>query len=841
MSSLDELAELRLALRRNGYSPVPISRADLSVKGAGKRPLMKNWATICKNADEGQIASWGKLHKTSTNTGIICGAVIAVDIDVLVEPVAAEIVTLAHESLGETPLMRIGRAPKRLLVFRADVPFAKMQTDEYHFPDGQIARVEILGLGQQFVAYGVHPDTQANYLWPDKTPADVLAEALPLVNAGQCTAFLAKAAGILERAGAESKTRRQALEQDGGKAARLGPTEIPSLETITDALNHVPNDLPYDDWIKIGFALYDGLGEKGRELWEQWSAKSAKNEPLLTASKYDTFSGSHSIRVRTLFWYAKQNGWRKRRARNQTADAGQPEAGLERPKIHITGGALPNILKCAENALIASNSGLYQRGGLIVRPAHMPVAIAGERKVTMFTLVQVKVADLRVILTAAAEWWRYDKREEAWVKKDCPKEIAEAYLAREGEWNLPVLTGLINRPTLRSDGSILDQPGYDGATGLLFDPENDRFPQVSGEPGRLEALEALGILSELISSFPFVTDNDRSVALSAILTTIIRHSLLTAPMHVFTAPVMGSGKSMLVDIVSMIATGYPAPVISQGKNDEETEKRVGAALIAGDQIISIDNCERPLDGALFAITLTQPRQKVRVLGLSKLVEVPTNVSLFATGNNLTITGDLPRRSLMCALDPQIERPWLRQFEFNPLNTVRAHRARYVMACLVVLRAYHCAKRPCRPPAFGSFEEYSDWVRGALLWLDQADPCSTMEAIQFADPKLDTLRTIFDQWLSIVGTKRISVRKLIGLANEQQQPAHAAEFRHPVFRNALLVVCGDGEVLNGRRLGKWLGINASRVVEGMRIVRDGILTSEQQWRLEAGVAGRPAAA
>jgi hypothetical protein len=306
-------------------------------------------------------------------------------------------------------------------------------------------------------------------------------------------------------------------------------------------------------------------------------------------------------------------------------------------------------------------------------------------------------------------------------------------------------------------------------------------------------------------------------------------------MHAFTAPVMGSGKSMLVDVVSMITTGYPAPVISQGKNEEEMEKRLGSALIAGDQIISIDNCKLPLDGDLLAQALTQQRLKIRLLGQSKLVEVPTNAAILATGNNLTITGDLPRRSLLCALDPQCERPELREFKSNPLNIIRADRARYVTAALVILRAYYCAGRPGRPLVLGSFEEYSDLVRGALLWLGQADPCATMDAIRRADPKLDALRTIFDQWRSIVGTKRISVRKLIELANEQQQPAHGSEFRHPVFRNALLVVCGDGDVLNCRRLGRWLGSNASRVVEGMRITRDGILNSEQQWRLEPGGA------
>ena len=174
---------------------------------------------------------------------------------------------------------------------------------------------------------------------------------------------------------------------------------------------------------------------------------------------------------------------------------------------------------------------------------------------------------------------------------DCTLRIAETYVAREGMWKLPVLTGLINSPTLRPDGSILDRPGYDVSTGMLFDPKQTRFPSITPEPDRDEALAAQSYLRKLIDSFPFVGDADRAVALSGILTTVVRRSIPTAPLHAFNAPVAGSGKSLLVDIASMIASGRPAAVIAHGKTEEEMEKRLGAAFIAGDALISIDNHE----------------------------------------------------------------------------------------------------------------------------------------------------------------------------------------------------------------------------------------------------------
>src|SRR5262249_16082067 len=158
--------------------------------------------------------------------------------------------------------------------------------------------------------------------------------------------------------------------------------------------------------------------------------------------------------------------------------------------------------------------------------------------------------------------------------------VAETYLAREGYWKLPILTGIVNTPFLRPDGSLCERPGYDSISGLVFKPNGVSFPSIPATPSRDDALAALAKLNKLIETFPFVSDADRSVALSAILTPLDRHALATAPLHAFTSPVAGSGKSLLVDIVAVLATGRLMPVIAQGKNEEELEKRLGSALLA---------------------------------------------------------------------------------------------------------------------------------------------------------------------------------------------------------------------------------------------------------------------
>ena len=80
------------------------------------------------------------------------------------------------------------------------------------------------------------------------------------------------------------------------------------------------------------------------------------------------------------------------------------------------------------------------------------------------------------------------------------------------------------------------------------------------------------------------------MALSLILTALDRHAMATAPLHAFTSPVAGTGKSLLVDLASLLANGEITPVISQGSNKDETEKRLGAELLSGNTIVSFDNC-----------------------------------------------------------------------------------------------------------------------------------------------------------------------------------------------------------------------------------------------------------
>ena len=98
-----------------------------------------------------------------------------------------------------------------------------------------------------------------------------------------------------------------------------------------------------------------------------------------------------------------------------------------------------------------------------------------------------------------------------------------------------------------------------------------------------------------------------------------------------------------------------------------------------------------------------------------------------TGNNLILQGDLPRRSVRCEIDAKVERPELRVFPGPNIQTdFRHRRGELVVALLTILRAYQISGEAIDQAGAGQFQMWSRWVRDALIWLGEADPCDTTE-------------------------------------------------------------------------------------------------------------------
>lgn len=306
----------------NGYPILPIA------PGTKKPGRFRNgaWADYpdwtrhaTRPTSEHELDLWSRWPEAGV--GVVCGPVAAVDIDLEDAELALEIERRARARLGDTPALRIGRAPKRLLVYRATEPFRGIRR----------APLEVLGLGQQFVAHAIHPDTGRPYEWPEDSLADLDIGSLPAIDAAQAAAFLDEALALVPE-----HLRPARLAAINGAGAAPAHSLAGTLPAIRAALAWIPNaDLDYDSWVRIGLALKGALAENGAELFAAWSAQSGKDDPAFTAR---TWAGLRPERIGagTLYHLAMERGWRPEPA--LVLDGATPPK-----KVHPAAGLLAKI------------------------------------------------------------------------------------------------------------------------------------------------------------------------------------------------------------------------------------------------------------------------------------------------------------------------------------------------------------------------------------------------------------------------------------------------------------------------------------------------------------------
>ncbi len=340
--------------------------------------------------------------------------------------------------------------------------------------------------------------------------------------------------------------------------------------------------------------------------------------------------------------------------------AGDATFAAERdlPVIVVEAGKLHVLTDLAEAALIAAGAEIYQRG-ILVRPAIVELPAANDRKTQAAVLAELTAAGMLDELSQAAIWQRYNERKKRHVKTDPPPQAAAVLLARAGRWRFPYVRGIISTPTLRWDGSLITRPGLDEASGFyLALPSGFHMPAVSERPTMAEAAAALKLLEQLLVEFPFIDDGgvSHAVAVSGLITPIVRTAMQVAPLHAVTAPGIGTGKSYLVDLAAILATGRLCPVVFLGASDEELDKKLVGLLLAGVPLIGLDNARRRLDTDLLCQACERPLLELRRLGKSDTFTTPNGASLYATGNNLEVAGEMIRRTLRATMDAGLERP-----------------------------------------------------------------------------------------------------------------------------------------------------------------------------------------
>ena len=395
-----------------------------------------------------------------------------------------------------------------------------------------------------------------------------------------------------------------------------------------------------------------------------------------------------------------------------------------------------------------------------------------------------------------------------------------------------MLYGIIDAPTIFTDGSLLQEPGYDRSSKLLFNPDGVTFPKVSERPTRHDAEGALDKLTHLFSEFPFVSRLDLSVAIGALLTSVTRRSFNISPAFGIDSPDYGTGKSYLVDTIHMTAHGVVAAVIDATTDNEEFRKRIETELKQGAAAIALDNVTGIIGGNTFASILTSESIKPRTMGgNTDSPPLPTNAFITLTGKQLKIRADLIRRILRAMMDANMENHWKRKFTLNPVEMARTGRGEYVKAILTILKGYHVSGCSVNFDSFCGYEEWSRLVRGALVWIGLPDPFDSIDVVATEDPEKIDLLLVCNQWGARMGFGNTAIAKVINMACMTDQQESGPVLKYPEFHDILVKITGSKDgFINSTRMGYWLREHKDVVVAGNKLVSEGQTNGVGRWKL-----------
>jgi len=381
-------------------------------------------------------------------------------------------------------------------------------------------------------------------------------------------------------------------------------------------------------------------------------------------------------------------------------------------------------------------------------------------------------------------------------------------------------------PTLRPDGTVIEKPGYDEATGTLYLPRTE-FPPIPQHPTREAAHRSLQRLMEPFLDFPWVGGSEGPhcagivAAMLSVAARMMYHG--STPLFLIDANVQGAGKGRIADVVSEIVCGREPAKLSPTESDEEMRKRITTKMMSAPPLVIIDNIAGALGGPSLESAITTMRWDDRLLGRNANVELPMLSIWLATGNNVSLRPDMVRRVVHCRLETKLADPEQRSDFRHPhlLEWCREHRSDLLVDVLTILRAYVVAGMPDQHlPAWGSFEGWSRVVRGALVWAGAPDPWLTRSSTKALDPATASLRGFLrglQQMLIIAQRPEISTVQMMELLARDATAQRSSSQYQPKYEELREVLVerfgGNADRLpDARVVGGWLSKNRERPID-----------------------------
>lgn len=435
----------------------------------------------------------------------------------------------------------------------------------------------------------------------------------------------------------------------------------------------------------------------------------------------------------------------------------------------------------------------------------------------------IRNADAKVVRRELAEAVRcYRTNANAQVDAPPPLCLVENIMATPGI-DLPELRGVVHAPYFTSSGRAVTTAGYDPNSELMLVLGDDLIGlAISSTPSRPEVTAAIEMIDDLLADFPLVSDADRAHAFGILLLPFVRELVEgPTPLHLVDSPKAGSGKGLLVSTLLHPSSGCVA-MLGPGRDEDEWRKRITSLLVAGHGYAVFDNIPGRLDSAPLASVLTVRDWEDRILGATQQVRLPNRVTWCATGNNLKLSDEMTRRSLLIRLDAGVERPEDRTDFRHPdlLSYVTRNRAAIVIAAMTIVQSWIAEGRPAGDRTLGSFESWANVIGGILKTAGVTGFLENRSRLYVdSNEEASLWHPFVDLWAMRFGSKDTIVSNLVATAEEAD------------------IDLGTGDDKSrSTKLGLKLKGIRDRVFGGWKVERRSTISGKTQWGLRPAAGG-----
>lgn len=385
--------------------------------------------------------------------------------------------------------------------------------------------------------------------------------------------------------------------------------------------------------------------------------------------------------------------------------------------------ALPNIVintrqmrEVTEDTLNAIRRANVESPSLFVRSGILTRIRIDEKG---YALAQnLSVDSTRSLMGRTANFWKETTREGGMTHTAVspPEVIGKDILALPSYPQFPPLVSVVGFPILSESGEFRTQTGYDPESRCYYHAAgNIHIGDVEPTGANVQNAKRL-ILEDIFGDFPFVDEASKANIVAELLTPLVRTLIAGAtPLFAHDAATPGTGKSLLASICTLPFSVSGTSVMTAGRDDDEWRKRITAKLMTGASHVLIDNIKSKLYSGDLAAALTALIWEDRFLGQTLMVRLPVRCTWIATGNNLSFSDEIARRTVWIRLDAKMERPWQRKNFRHPTleSWVGKHRSEVLTALMTLVKRWFAEGKPAGKATLGSYDEWASIVGGIL--------------------------------------------------------------------------------------------------------------------------------